>query len=256
MADENCPKCGGTGWRIVERSGLSGAEKCDCAAPNRAEVLLAKANIPANYQRATLDTFILPQDNPTARTGLATALMQVRKFVREFPTDDHNGLLLIGDPGQGKTHLAIGVVKALIEKGHECVFFDYQNLIHRIQTGWDNFAGSSEREAYRTALDCEVLIIDDLGAQRTIEWVQDTIESIITHRCNHQLALIATTNLPDEHITGYQASPTGKGGAMFYRKTLTESIGMRARSRLFEMCRIIWMPAVADFRVKSNDKIH
>jgi DNA replication protein DnaC len=255
MPDPNCPICSGTGFRIVERGGLTGAAACECSKSNQSGRLREKSNIPPNYEHATLDSFKLPEDNPTARTGLATVLMQARKFVREFPADDRPGLLFVGDPGEGKTHLTIGIMKALMEKGHECVFFDYQDLILRVQKGWDNFAGGSDREAYRMALDCEVLILDDLGAQRTIEWVQDTLESIITYRCNHRKPLIATTNLPDEDITGSTVSFTGKGGDKVHKKTLTEVIGMRARSRLFEMCRVIWMPAVQDFRVKTNDKI-
>lgn len=255
MPDPNCPVCNGTGFKIVERGGLTGAAACECSKSNKTERLLGKANIPPNYENATLDSFKLPEDNPIARTGLGTVLMQARKFVREFPTTERSGLLFVGDPGEGKTHITIGIMKALMEKGHECVFFDYQELILRIQKGWDDFAGSSERAAYQTALDCEVLIIDDLGAQRTIEWVQDTLEFIITYRCNNRKHLIATTNLPDEAITGPVISYTGKGGDKVHKKTLTEVIGVRARSRLFEMCRVIWMPAVQDFRVKTNDKI-
>jgi DNA replication protein DnaC len=241
MADENCPICGGSGWKIVERAGLSGAERCRCSHPNRPQALQESANIPPNYENASLDSFELPRDNPIAASGLGNVLLQVRRFVREFPPADRPGLLLIGDPGAGKTHLAVGVMKALMEKGHECVFFDYQNLIERIRSGWDAAAGASDREVYSQALETEVLVVDDLGAHRVVEWVQDTIESLITQRCNHRKALIATTNLPDPDVED-----------PLRRKTLAESIGMRARSRLFEMCRVVRMPAIADYRVQHG----
>ena len=93
-------------------------------------------------------------------------------------------------------------MKALLEKGHECVFFDYQNLLDRIRSGYDATSGTSDREAYRTALDSEVLVLDDLGAHRVTEWVEDTVTAIITYRCNHRKPLIATTNLPDADVTG------------------------------------------------------
>ncbi len=251
MADPNCAQCGGTGWKIVERSGLSGAARCECALSNNSERLLQNANIPPNYEKATLDNFTLPEHNPIVRNGLGSVLMQVRKYVREFPAPDRPGLLFVGNPGEGKTHLTIGIMKALIARGHECVFFDYIDLITRIQKGWDAAAGSN-REVYQIALDCEVLVLDDLGAQRTLEWVQDTIESIIAYRCNHRKPTIVTTNLPDEAITGPVIQYTAKGGGPVQKKTLTEVIGMRARSRLFEMCRIIFMPQMGDYRVESN----
>jgi DNA replication protein DnaC len=241
-AETVCAVCGGTGWKIVERAGLSGAERCECAAPTRLRHLQEHAGIPPNYEHASLDNFQIPQDNPTARTGLGTVLMQVRSFVREFPADSRNGLLLIGDPGSGKTHLAVAALNALIDKGHEGVFFDYQNLLDRIRSSYDRTSGASDREAYRSALDAEVLLLDDLGAHRVTDWVEDTVTAIITHRCNHRKPLIATTNLPDRDSTD----------PIELRKSLGEVIGQRARSRLYEMCRVVRMPAVEDYRVKRG----
>lgn len=252
MADANCPICGGTGWKIVERAGLSGAERCDCAFTNRTQGLKENANIPPNYSKASLDNFVLPQDNPTARTGLGIVLRQVMGFARDFPTVTPPGLLLVGEPGTGKTHLAVGVMKALLDKGHECVFFDYQNLLDKIRAGYDAASGASDREAYRAALDAQVLLLDDLGAHRVTEWVEDTVTAIITYRCNHRKPLIATTNLPDPDVTGKLVEYTGAGGVAVYKKTLPEMIGTRARSRLFEMCKVVRMPAVEDYRVKSG----
>jgi DNA replication protein DnaC len=250
MPDPNCVHCGGTGWRIVERDGLSGAARCDCVSANRGEALIENANIPANYARASLENFEVPHDNPIARDGLGIALRQARGFARDFPVVEKPGLMLIGDPGTGKTHLAIGVMKSLIAKGHECVFFDYQNLLERIRAGYDQASGTADREAYRTALDAEVLVLDDLGAHRVTDWVEDTVTSIITYRCNHQKPLIATTNIPDPEISGKVADYTSPGGVAVYKKTLAEAVGMRARSRLFEMCKVIRMPAAEDYRVK------
>ena len=243
-----CPICGGTGWKIIERGGLSGAEPCACAGEARAEALKDASGIPPNYALASLDNFKIPQDNPIARTGLGTVLMQVRSFVREFPAPERPGLLLVGDTGTGKTHLAVAALKAVIEKGHQGLFYDYQNLLDRIRSSYDKTSGSSDREAYRMAMDVEVLLLDDLGSHRVTEWVEDTVTSIVTYRCNHKKPLIVTTNLsPDD--SGPVAYTT-QGGAEVHRKTLTEVIGVRARSRLFEMCRVVRMPGVEDYRMR------
>ena len=57
--------------------------------------------------------------------------------MREFPAPERPGLLLAGDTGTGKTHLAVAALKAIIEKGHQGIFFDYQNLLDRIRSGYD-----------------------------------------------------------------------------------------------------------------------
>jgi DNA replication protein DnaC len=245
-----CPKCGGSGWVILEQEGVSGAERCDCALIGRAGRIEDRAGIPLLYRNVSLEVenFIIPSDNPAARTGLGNVLLQVKNFVREFPTADRPGLLIIGDAGTGKTHLAAAALRALIARGHDGIFFDYQQLLDKIRSGYDAASGSSDREAYRSALDTEILLLDDLGAHRVTEWVEDTVTSIITHRCNNRKPLIATTNLPDnELIEDYKAGIT-----VVRKKTLAEVLGARTRSRLHEMCRIVRMPAVEDFRMRRR----
>jgi DNA replication protein DnaC len=150
----------------------------------------------------------------------------------------------VGDTGSGKTHLAVAALKRILEKGIEGQFFDYQNLLDKIRSGYNASSGSSDREAYRSAMETDVLLLDDLGSHRVTEWVEDTVTSIITYRCNHKKPLIATTNLEmDDNI------PSG-GGAPVNRKSIGEVIGLRARSRLFEMCTIVRLRGVEDFREK------
>lgn len=251
MPVATCPHCNGSGWKITEREGLSGADRCECMFAGREQRLEQRANIPPLYRSASVDNFILPADNPTARTGLGTVVLTVRAYLREFgPNIAKPGLMFLGPPGTGKTHLAVAALRGLIARGFEGVFYDFQNLLDRIRSGYDNASGTMDKEAYRSALETEVVLLDDIGAHRVKDWVEDTITSIVTYRCNHRKPTIITTNLRDPEAGNERGS--GLNEDIQSKYFLEERIGMRARSRLFEMCKVVRMPHVEDYRLKRK----
>jgi len=118
-------------------------------------------------------------------------------------------------------------------------------------------AGASDRAAYRAALDADVLLLDDLGTHRVTEWVEDTVTAIITDRCNNKKPLIATTNLPDPEVGDKIVErDSGLTQKVYAKVSLAERVGERARSRLFEMCEVIRMPTVEDYRLRKVGKAH
>jgi DNA replication protein DnaC len=239
-----CPKCGGSGWIIIERAEVSGAEPCACRAEGRASRLEERSQIPSLYRNASFENFNITSPD------LRAAVLAVKKYADDFPNDTRPGLLLIGEPGTGKTHLAVSALRRIMEKGFECLFCDYQNLLDRIRSGYDAASNSADKEAYRVALDSDVLLLDDLGAHRVTDWVEDTVTAIVTYRCNNRKPLVATTNLPDPDAGSVIIQRSGLDKPE-YRRTLAEHIGTRARSRLFEMCTVVRIHHTEDYRVRK-----
>ena len=250
--DAVCSKCGGTGFLIIEHADISGAEPCDCRARDRAARLADRSQIPLLYSNTSFDNFVVPGiEHPTARRELTTVLLAVKKFVHDFPDEKRPGLLLVGETGSGKTHLAVAALRQIVAKGFEGLFCNYQTLLNSIKAGYDPSSNSSNREAYKNALDAEVLLLDDLGAHRTTDWVEDTVNAIITYRCDNRKPLLATTNMPDPDAGSSIVQKSGLDKPE-YRRTLAEQIGARARSRLFEMCTVLRMPLIEDYRVRKG----
>jgi DNA replication protein DnaC len=257
MADQDCKICGGTGWIVAVQDGISSANRCNCVAANEGKELSRRAGIPDNYRDASFDNFLLPHDNPTVSRQLQGAMVTIKGYSNNYPAlKDKLGLLLVGPQGVGKTHLAIAVLRQLIARGHQGVFFDYQNLLERIRSGFDERMGSANRETYQNALDAEILLLDDLGAHRVTDWVEDTITSLITHRCNYRKPVIITTNFPDPDMGGTSVEKAEAGSAAKYlvREVLEQRIGARARSRLFEMCTIVSLWGLPDYRQRPRRK--
>src|SRR5215471_6379753 len=251
---ETCPICGGTGWKTVGRGKERAAERCECRTRGRAERLLAAAHIPARYEHCDLSTFQYDPDDK-GQKSIRDARFLAGRFVEEYPTDK-TGLLFVGSVGVGKTHLAVGIIKDLIrEKGVPCLFCDYRELLKSIQNSYNSSVQATEMEILRPVFEAEVLVLDELGAVRSTEWVFDTVNYILNSRYNNNQTTIVTTNFPDkpeqENVDDSSSISQAAAAKAARRETLGDRIGERMRSRLHEMCKKVEMEG-RDYRLHSK----
>lgn len=233
--EERCPDCRGTGFAIISVDGGTRARPCRCRRPTRSasalETFLQKARVPRRYWECEFDNF--DAHGPHA-FSLSNAKARAMRYAEEYPLDDR-GLLLMGPPGAGKTHLSVSTLRRLmVEKGVPCLFCDVQDLLRGLQSTFDRQSGLTELDLLQPLLTTEVVLLDDLGGRQFSPWVEETLAHIITKRYNDKKATLVTTNYLD------QASKRQV-------PTLKDRIGPRVRSRLHEMCHLVLVEA-NDFR--------
>ena len=156
VPDPKCPHCGGTGWKIVERDGLSGAARCDCATVHRPEATNRQRSYPAELRtRVAWITSFCRRIIRLARTGLGMALRQAIGFARDFPAVTPPGLVI--DRRSGNRQNASGRRRhegaARIKVTSAC-----SSIIRTCSTGsapaTTQASGTSDREAYRDGARC------------------------------------------------------------------------------------------------------
>ena len=130
------------------------------------------ARIPPMYQRCNLENFYEYEDE-----GLKKALRYSRKFADTFPAVA-KGLCLAGPPGIGKTHIAVGVLRQCIQATNtRGMFVDIRELLKTIRSTYNPVVRTAEMDILRPVMEAELLVLDDLGAEKPSEWVEETIKA-------------------------------------------------------------------------------
>lgn len=227
-----CSLCYGTGMEVFTGKG---ARRCRCRTHNAQAKLLEAARLPRRYSECSLANY-----HPESNNGSQLrAFNYAYRLVHEYPAIDR-GLLLMGPCGVGKTHLAAAMLRGLVEKGVPCLFYEFGSLLKEIQGAFDPVGELTEAGLLAPVYESEVLVLDELGASKPTEWVRDTMTQIISRRYNDRKITIFTTNYTDE-CAGHAD------------ETLEDRIGVRLRSRLYEMCRTVIMDG-SDYRARFDDE--
>lgn len=214
---ESCPICRGTKWEVIAGKG---ARPCgECRKPKSDSNWLDKVRIPRRYESCHFQSYKVTNPSQQNAYGYAS------KLAMEYPAVER-GLLLMGTCGVGKTHLGVAILKALTERGFSCLFYEFGSLLKQIQDSYNPNTQSSELKILSNIFDAEILVLDEIGASKPTDWVRDTMAHIINTRYNDKKLTIFTTNYLDERKSDKD-------------ETLEDRIGVRLRSRLYEMCKTI-----------------
>jgi DNA replication protein DnaC len=197
--DQPCPhgECDGSTWILDEETGE--ARPCRCREQRVRKAV--SGGIGTGIGRRFLEVSF--EREPIVSLD-PIVLRQVRTFVRsiEDNLDAGRGLWFDGPVGTGKTSLAILVAKAAKDAGRSYAVYPVPRLLAEIKRTFDRDASDTYLGFFRRLCTVDVLVLDDLGAEKQTEWVLEQLYSIVNERWQDRRSIVVTTNIPDADPDG------------------------------------------------------
>jgi DNA replication protein DnaC len=203
-------QCDGSGFLYDEETNTAYDCRCRPQLVAYAKARSLSAVIPRRYRDTSFD-------RPPVTEIDSHVVAATRRFATEIEQqlDAGRGLWFMGPVGTGKTTLAMLVSKAALRAGRSVAIFSLPRLLNEIRD--THRAERSHLDLLDRLTAVDLLHIDDIGAERTNEWVLEELYSIVNARYEDQRSVVITTNILD-------------------RDALCEQITERTVSRLTEMC--------------------
>lgn len=196
-APYTCKKCNDTGFD----SGYS----CEC----RKDILkeLAKKELAAvstseycRFDNFETEYYPLPVDETlgvSPRKRMTDVLEYCRCYAEDFDLESES-LYMHGATGLGKTHLSLAIANIVAEKGYRVIYDTAQNILSSLEREKFSHSNSGERE--KEILECDLLIIDDLGSEFSTQFTTAAIYNIVNTRINRSKPVIISTNLTEKEL--------------------------------------------------------
>lgn len=192
-----CKICGDTGY--------NGGYICEC----RKKLLrdLAKQELASvstsdrcNFDNFSLEYYPQPVDG-TLGVSPAKRMNEILEYCKCYAEDfdtESESLYMHGATGLGKTHLSLAIANVVAENGFRVIYDSAQNLLSSLEKEKFSYSGTNERE--KEILDCDLLIIDDLGSEFSTQFTVAALYNIINTRINRSKPVIISTNLSETEL--------------------------------------------------------
>jgi DNA replication protein DnaC len=199
----DCPICKNTGWLQPEAAGpdtVHPAKKCQCLIQEEIDDLYRAAGIGGHMREQTFSRLELTVYPPEDRAYMAKVVEYGKGYAQRVAngTQDES-LLLTGDVGRGKTFLSTAIGNVAVEAHRTVVYFTFSEFLDlvRLQKFEDD---EQYREGLQRLVDADLIILDDLGAEKVTEFAGQELFNIINQRMNRSLPIVVSTNLTPQEI--------------------------------------------------------
>ncbi len=195
---------------ICQDTGLVSGKVCDCIKREAAFVMIKELSREMPLGESKFENFDLKyypdktdENGENPRQRMTSVLKLCREYVINFSPDSSKNLLFMGSSGLGKTHLTLAIVSGVIEKGFLPIYGSAENLFSRIDA--EKFS-SEGKGTYEAMLNCDLLVIDDLGAEMVTSSTKSALYNLVNTRILKRKPTIINTNLSMKEIeTKYTA---------------------------------------------------
>ncbi len=192
-----CKKCNDTGF--------SGGYVCECRKALLKETAMQElasvsASAKCTFENFDVSYYPLPVDQNlgvSPQNRMKSVAEYCRCYAEDFDSESES-LYLHGATGLGKTHLSLAIANVVTEKGYNVIYDSAQNIFTSLEREKFSYSGNGERE--KELLDCDLLIIDDLGSEFTTSFTTSALYNIINTRINRSKPVIISTNLTETEL--------------------------------------------------------
>ena len=181
-----CPLCGDTGIR-------DGA-LCSCHKQLLKQLSYKELSAKSSLSQKSFDDFDLSYYTGDDRARMSRILEFCKNYARDFDQNSRS-VLMTGETGLGKTHLSLAIAGAAIERGFGVVYGSVQRLISEVEREHFGRSDKPDGATEDALITCDLLILDDLGAEFTTQFVTAELNSIIGERLQTRRPTIINTNL-------------------------------------------------------------
>ena len=192
-----CPLC--------QDTGVAQGKTCQCVRREMQRLRREEIEAMSSLSVTSFDTMKLdyypntrdPQTGRSVRQYMAELLADLQDYAAAFDLDSEN-LMLTGNAGLGKTHAALAVAGAALDKGYDVIYISSPDFFSRVETLHFGSDPAGEKDALlETVTGADLLILDDLGTEFNSSFVISTLYSLLNDRLGRRRPTILTTNITD-----------------------------------------------------------